>query len=53
MYVRWVCAAVLERVGHEVAADDDRLDPALLDGLEELGEVGLLLAALLRALEDR
>ena len=34
-------AAVLELAGDEVAADRDGLDPALLDVLQELGEVRL------------
>src|SRR5262249_29367080 len=44
---------VLERVLDEVAADGDGVDLALVDGLEELREVRLFLAALLRALENR
>src|SRR3989475_262584 len=43
---------ILERVRDEVAADDDGLDPTLIERLEELGEVRLFLAALLRPLED-
>src|SRR5438094_133883 len=43
---------VLERVRDVVAADHDRVHATLVHGLQELGEVGLLLATLLRALED-
>src|SRR2546430_1610390 len=43
---------ILERVRDVVAADHDRLHAALVHRPEELGEVGLLLPALLRALED-
>src|SRR2546425_42264 len=43
---------VLERVRDEVAPDDDGFHPALIERLEKLGEVRLLLATLLRALED-
>jgi hypothetical protein len=46
-------AAVLQRVGHQVAADDHGVDPPLLDRLEEIREIGLFLAVLLGSLKDR